>query len=350
MTNSRADRQNELLSVGKTSIGPNCPTFFVAEEGQANDGNLETAFKMVAIAAAAGADAIEFQLARADDFYVRNHPNHAVYARREFDRGQLEELLACTREAGIVAVVTPLSSKLTLVLADLGCSIFNVNSSDLDNPELLDAVADSGRPFFVSSAMASSEEVDWAVERLHLRGADNFVLLHGQHVMATGDGRGVPEEMTNLAAMNGMRRRYGLHVGFIDHTSSIVVPAIAAARGASVVSKHFTWDRSARGPDWHICLEPDELAEAIRLVRLADRTRGDEAKAPVDGEEADRSAMRRSIVAAAALPAGTVLTTEHLAFKRPGGGLSPRCADELLGRRLKVPLEVDHLLQMEHLE
>jgi sialic acid synthase SpsE len=167
--------------------------------------------------------------------------------------------------------------------------------------------------------------------------------------MTTADGGGVPDDQTHLAAMAPMRARYGVPVGFIDHTSSVAVPAIAAARGADVVTKHFTWARSARGPDWQVCLEPEELAEAIRLVRLADRTAGSSAKALVAGEQADRSAMRRSIVAAADLPAGTELGRKHLAFKRPGTGLSPKRVDEVLGRRLEAALKADEPLSLDHL-
>ena len=349
MTDPGTDQQIAPIVVRDKRIGPGAPTFFVAEEGQANNGDLQVALRMISIAAAAGADAIEFQLAIADDFYVRTHTYHAIYKEREFDREQLEELFACATDTGIIASAVPLSQRLVPVLAELGCSLFNINSSDLDNPDMLDAVAETGYPFFISTAMATLEEVDWAVERVRQRGATNFALLHGQHVMTTAEDRGVPEDQTNLTAMAFMQARYGVPVGFIDHTSSPYVPAIAAARGAAIVSKHFTWDRSVRGPDWHVCLEPEELAHAIHLVRIADQARGNSAKDLIEGEQADRAAMRRSIVAAADLPAGTELGYEHLAFKRPGTGLSPKYIDQVVGQRLQVALKADDQLQLDHL-
>lgn len=349
MLDPGTDQQIAPIVVGGKHIGPGAPTFFVAEEGQANNGDLQVALKMIGIAAAAGADAIEFQLAIADDFYVRTHPYHKLYTRREFDRVQLEELFACAADTGIIAFATVLSRRLVPVVIELGCPLLNVTSSDLDNPDMLDAVVEAGCPFFISTAMATLEEVDWAVERVRQHGATNFALLHGQHVMTTAEGRGVPEDQTNLATMASMQARYGVPVGFIDHTSSPYVPAIAAARGAAIVSKHFTWDRSVRGPDWHVCLEPEELAHAIHLVRIADQARGNSAKDLIEGEQADRAAMRRSIVAAADLPAGTELGYEHLAFKRPGTGLSPKYIDQVVGQRLQVALKADDQLQLDHL-
>jgi sialic acid synthase SpsE len=339
-----------VMRLGDRLVGPGHAPLFTAEEGQANGGDLDVALRMIGIAAGAGVDAIEFQLARAGDFYVRHHPGYEIYKKREFSEEALARLAGTAREAGLMLCVAPLAAPLVPLLARLGCSFFNVNSSDLDNPEMLDAVAGSGLPFFLSTAMATAAEVEWAVERVRARGAANFGLLHGQHVMASADGRGVPEDQVNLAAMATLRARHDVPVGFIDHTSGPHMPAIAVAHGADVVTKHFTWDRGARGPDWHVCLEPSELAQAVGLVRMAHGARGQAEKALIAGEGADRSVMRRSVVAAHDLAAGAVLQPGDLAYKRPGGGLSPRDAGRVLGRRLRVALAADQAVRPEDVE
>lgn len=340
----------ETLRIGERHIGNGHPVFFVAEEGQANQGNLGLALEMIRVAAGAGADAIEFQLAIADDFYVRSHSGHAIYKAREFKSDQLRQLFATAEEAGIMAYAAPLSSRLVAVLADLGCPLFNVNSSDVNNPDMLDAVAKTGLPFFLSTAMATLEEIDWAVERLRRKNSDRFALLHGQHSMLSADGGGVPENETNLASLEFLRLRHGVPVGFIDHTSNPVMPVVAALRGAAIVSKHFALSRALKGPDSHICLEPRELAETIRQVRIAESTLGKPDKVLAPGEMGDRTQMRRSIVAARRLPSGTKLGLDDLRFKRPGTGLPPRQATEVLGRVLTVDLEEDEQLRLEHLK
>lgn len=340
----------DALRIGDRLIGPGHPTFIVVEEGQANQGNVGLALEMIRVAAWAGADAIEFQLAIADDFYVRSHPGHAVYKDREFNAEQLRELFAVAREVGITAYAAPLSSRLVTILADLGCQLFNVNSSDLNNPDMLDAVAGTGRPVFLSTAMATLEEIDWAVKRLRERSGAPFALLHGQHSMLSADGRGVPEHETNLASLEFLRVRYGVPVGFIDHTSNPHMPMVAALRGAAVVSKHIALSRALRGPDWHICLEPEELKQAIRHVRMAESTLGKPDKSLAPGEKADRSEMRRSIVAARRLPSGTVLRCEDVRFKRPGTGLAPNRVTEILGRELAIDLMEDDQVMLEHLK
>ncbi len=340
----------EPLAVAGRHIGSGEHTFFVAEEGQANMGNLEVAIKMVWLAAEAGADAIEFQLAIAEDFYVRDHPAFEMYREREFSRSQLEQLFASADEAGIIAYAAPLSSHLVPMLVDIGCPLFNINASDLDNPDMLDTVGGSGRPFFVSTLMATLDEIDWAVERLLGQGYSNFALLHGQHVMFSDTTRGVPEDQTNLETISFLRARYGLNVGFIDHTSNPRMPGIAAAVGAAIVCKHFTWDKSLQGPDWQVCLEPEELKQAVQLVKFVDGARGSRDKQLIEGELTDRLGMRRSIVAAIDLPKGTLLTDEHLRFKRPGDGMPPPLANQLVGKLLSRPLKADEQLTLEHIE
>src|SRR3990167_3357941 len=136
------------VKIGNRIVGEDAPPFFSIEEGQANWGHFKTALKMVDLAAEAGADGIDFQLARADDFYVKNHPDHQSYSQREFSDDQLLTLVSYVRQSGIEMIVTPLSHKIIQPLADVGCSAFNINASDLTNPDVIDAVIATKLPFF----------------------------------------------------------------------------------------------------------------------------------------------------------------------------------------------------------
>lgn len=336
------------IPVGGHVIGDGHPAFFIIEEGQANQGSLETAVGMIHLAARAHAPAIEFQFSIADDFYVRSHPGHALYRKREFSKDELTIISRTAANAGIVLSATPLADKLVETLADIGYGLFNVNSSDLVNPRMLDAVAMIGLPFMLSTAMATVEEIDWAVERVLRRGATDFILLHGQHVMANG--RRLSEKEVSLSTIGWLRDRYKVPVGFIDHTASVLIPALAAAHGAAVVTKHLAPREGWRGPDWQVCLTPEEMSVCIRLVRLANAAAGSAEKSFAAGEEADRSFMRRSIVAAADLPSGHVLRAGDLLLKRPGTGIEARQLESLIGRVLTRAVGEDELITPAHIE
>ncbi|MEE2753542.1 MAG: N-acetylneuraminate synthase family protein [Candidatus Latescibacterota bacterium] len=334
----------------KKTIGEGHQTFFVAEEGQYNNGRFPVALEMIDLAADSGADAIEFQLAIADDFYIPSHPLHAIYVERQFSPAKLEQLFFKGIERGIPVYASPLSSNLVEKLAKMGCPLFNITSSDINNPEMLDAVVDSGRPFFISTAMADLNEVDWAVSRVVSRAEGRFGLLHGQHIMLTGTGSGVPVDQVSLGVIGEFASKFGCPVGFIDHTSNPDVPGLAVAAGASIVTKHLIPDRSLQGPDWHICLEPKEFKLAADRVREAQSAVGDVHKVLAPGESKDQAEMRRSIVANRPLHPGTILSKSDLAYKRPGTGLPPSAVDRILGRRLKIELSPNDQIDLIHLE
>lgn len=323
--------------------------FFVVEEGQYNQGSLPKALKMIEIAAATGADAIEFQLALAGDFYVLQHPGYDIYKSREFSEKQLKELAVCCRQNRLEMVVAPLSRHIVRWMADFGCSAFNINASDLNNIEILTAVVETGLPFFMSLPLATPEEVDWACSFVEARGASNYILLHGQHTMASG-ADGVSPIDTSLGYLQTIKEDHGGLAGFIDHTPLPWFPACAAAAGANVITKHMAPNHSERGPDWQICLDSDEMKLAIQFARDVATSLSQKAKVLAPGEHFDRSEMRRSIVFAEDFPAGHRLLAGNLAFKRPGDGIPPDQFSQFIGRELAVAVQKDEKLQASHLK
>lgn len=200
-----ADEHNEFkkqfnemkfMKIGKTEIKEDS-TFFIIEEGQANWGDFNKALKMIDYAFEAGGDAIEFQFAIPEDFYVKNHEGRKVYEKTQFSVKKMVELVKYAKNRGIEIIVAPLSHNLIKPMTDAGCSAFNINASDINNPYIIDAVSDSGLPFFISLPLADIEEIDWIITRLKNKGIDNFALLHGQHTMASGE-HGVSPEHTSF--------------------------------------------------------------------------------------------------------------------------------------------------------
>jgi len=314
--------------------------FFVVEEGQANQGDIKKAFRMVDIAASAGADAIEFQLAKAKDFYVKDDPGYRIYLKREFKNEQLKKLIDYTKSKGLEFIAVPFSHKLVEPLVKFGCGAFNINASDVTNPDIIDSMVDCGLPFFLSLPLASAEEIDWAINRIKRKKAAHFALLHGQHVMAS-EGLGVDPEHANLGFIETLKGRYGVPVGFIDHTPLKWFPAVAIAAGAEIVCKHMTLSRKDKGPDWQICLEPLEAKEAVYLARKTYKSVIMKSKNLAPGENIDKTLMRRSIVSVRTLKRGMLIRRGDLCFKRPGTGICPSLFEDIVGKRLLRDIQRD---------
>ena len=331
--------------------------FVIAEAGVNHDGDLGRARELVAVAAAAGADAVKFQTFAAERLVTADAPK-AAYQRRgpedaetqaallrrlELDADAHVALRDCAAAHGIEFLSTPYDAASADLLERIGVARFKLASGDLTNLPLLRHVARKGRPVVASTGMATLAEVASAVEALRGAGARDLTLLHctSSYPADTAE--------CNLRAIGTLRRAFGTSVGYSDHTPGTEIACAAVALGARVIEKHFTLDRRLPGPDHRASLEPEELAQLVARVRAVESALGDGVKRPAASEEEARRLARRSLVAARDLPAGAALAPEDLAARRPARGLPPAALDAVIGRELRAPLRSGEALRWEHL-
>lgn len=204
-------------------------------------------------------------------------------------------------------------------------------------------MAKKRKPILLSTGMSTLQEVKEALEVLGRGGARDIVLLHCVSTYPT------KIEEINLRAVGTLKREFKLPVGLSDHTLSLAVPIAAAALGAAVIEKHFTLDRKLLGPDHKASLEPGELREMVARIREVEKALGNGIKRPTKSEETIKKAVRRSIVARAYIPKGTVIAEGMLDIKRPGTGLEPKYLKKVVGKRAKKDIKVDEPITFEKL-
>jgi N-acetylneuraminate synthase len=146
--------------------------------------------------------------------------------------------------------------------------------------------------------------------------------------------------------MDTMREAFGLPVGFSDHTSGMIIPVAAVARGASVIEKHFTLDKNLPGPDHQASLEPPELNAMVRAIRNVEQATGSGIKEPAPSEQKNIAVARRSIVAARTIRKGETFTIENITCKRPGTGASPMRYWDALGRKAGKSYRKDEVIKL----
>jgi N,N'-diacetyllegionaminate synthase len=319
--------------------------YFIVEEAQFNLGDFDKAIQMIELTSLTGADAIEFQLAYADDFYIRSEPGYDIYKTREFSDEQLQQLVLCAHENKLHFVATCLSYRLVHKMASFGADAFNINASDINNPSIVDAVVKTKKPFFVSMPLATTTEIQWVYNRILQQDPNAcFAFLQGQHPMASGH-EFVDLEDTALGVMQRIQHQYEQATGFIDHTPNLYTPAIAVAAGARIVTKHLNISHLIKGPDHQICLNPEQMKEAILLARKVYTSIRVTNKELAKGEDLDRSVMRRSIVSTKAIQQGEEFTMDNLEFKRPGIGIPPSLIHTVLGKTATQKIPADILLE-----
>ena len=142
-----------------------------------------------------------------------------------------------------------------------------------------------------------------------------------------------------------MREKFGLPIGYSDHTQGILTPVIAVGMGAVIIEKHFTLDKYMKGPDHKASLEPEELVEMIKLIRKTEKMlSGSGIKIRMPSEEKNIAIVRKSIVAKVEIKKGEVFTEENLTTKRPGTGLNPMEWENLIGTEAKRDFLIDEFI------
>jgi N-acetylneuraminate synthase/N,N'-diacetyllegionaminate synthase len=311
---------------------------------------------MVDAAADAGADAVKTQCFRADLLMSRasslakyqrdagEDDPRAMLRRLELDDDAMRAVIARARQRGVLAIVTVFSLELVESASGMGWDAYKFASPDVINRPLLEAVTRLGRPVLVSTGAATLDETARAYG--WLRGwaaADRCAFLQ---CVSSYPAR---IEDASLGGIRALLDALDCPVGYSDHTPGVDTGALAVCAGASVLEKHLTYDRSAKGPDHSASLDPDQFAEYVRLARRAHTMLGKRAKSVAACESDVRRVSRQSIVAARAIAAGERITRDSVTIKRPGTGLAPYLMDETLTRTAARDIAADMPIQAEDL-
>lgn len=326
----------------------------IAEAGVNHNGNFDMARQMIIEAKKAGADYVKFQTA-VPELVISTFAPKAEYQKETTGAGesQLEmckaihlplsdysRLKAICDEVGIGFMSTPFDLVSIDCLDALKMDYWKIPSGEITNLPYLRKIASKGGRVILSTGMSTLEEVSTAVEILVAGGIarEDIILLHCTTQYPT------PADAVNLRAMDALRAIGCGGVGYSDHTVGITIPIAAAARGARVIEKHFTLDRTLPGPDHRASLEPDELAAMVSAVRIVEQALGTGVKEVAEAERPNIAVARKSIVAARDIRAGEVLTEENITVKRPGNGISPMLWDKIIGTTASRDYSADELI------
>ena len=332
----------------------------IAEAGVNHNGDLAMAKELVREAAEAGADYVKFQTFSADKLVTKtakqaayqkqnlqskeDDSQYTMLKKLELSREDHYELVKTCNYYGINFLSTAFDNdNLIFLTKELDLDYIKIPSGELTNYPYLKLAAQLDKPIILSTGMAELTEIVATVELLERFGVsrERIYILH-----CTTEYPALVSEVT-LRAMDTIAAATGCKVGYSDHTMGIDVSVAAAARGAVVIEKHFTLDRSLPGPDHPASLEPNELKQMVIAIRNVQRALGDGVKRPASARECgNRSVARKSIVAARPIAAGEIFTEENLTTKRPGTGINPMLWEEVIGRTAKRAFAENDLIEL----
>jgi len=316
------------IKIGDQLIGDKEPCFIIAEAGSNHNGSLEQAKKLIDVAVEAGADAVKFQIFKAEELSADKEIQRML-KKFELRRDWIAELSEHAKRKNIMFLATPFDMEAVDLLDEINVPAFKIASGDLTDLPLIKYIAEKGKPIILSVGLGSLEEIREALDVIYSTGNRNVALLHCVVSYPTK-----PED-ANLNVIKTLKREFRVPVGFSDHTMEISIPIGAVALGADIIEKHFTLDRKLEGPDHPYALEPEELKIMVKGIRDVEKALGSGIKNIVGSEKQGLVEGRRSIFAKVNIPKGTTITRDMLSILRPAIGIEPKYIDEIIGKKAK---------------
>ena len=292
-------------------------TFIIAEAGANFDGSLEQAKALIDVAVESGADACKFQTYSSNTLYASNTPDFAGYEnindlikKLELPRKWQKDLKLYCDDNGIEFMSTPFDEAAVEQLVSLGVKRLKIAGFEATDPRFVEMVASTKLPIIMSAGIGFDFKYWGIYANIFKKYGNHVTLLHCNNAYPT------PSKDVRLDSMPSLGEMIEVdEYGFSDHTMSTLTPALAVAKGATCIEKHFTLSRHLDGPDHKFAMEPNQLKEMVDLIREAELTLGFK-DGYTESEQNFKPAMR-SVVTRRALKAGELLTVNNITTKRP---------------------------------
>lgn len=319
----------QSFQLGDRVVGPDQPTYFIADIAANHDGDLDRALALMTLAKDAGADCAKFQHFRAahivSDYGFKalggQQDHQAAWTKSVFEVYDdaavswdwTAVLAAHAKQIGIEFMSAPYDLEAVAHL-DPFLNAFKVGSGDINWLEELQVIADLGKPVLIAAGAASIEDVERAMDLLTKAGVP--IVLMQCNTNYTGSIENIA--FVNLRVLTQFASMYpGTTLGLSDHTPGHVTVLGAVALGARVVEKHFTDDTTRIGPDHGFSLDPAAWRAMVEDTRMLEAALGTGRKQVEPNEQQTVVLQRRCVRAARELPTGTVITEADIEVLRP---------------------------------
>ncbi len=352
------------LRLGVRSVGGNNPLYVVFEAGPTHSG-LATAIQLVDVAAAAGADAVKFQIVDAERLIP--DPNvlftyevlldratgtretvreslQAILKRRELTRQEWRELAAYAHSKGIAFFATATDEDAMQLLADIGADTIKIASGDINYHQFLQRATQYPWTVQIDNGSSTLGEIEEAVRVLEESGCRKIIINH------CPSGYPAHLESIHLRVIGTLRQMFPYPVAFSDHTPGADMDIAALALGAAMIEKTITLDRTIRSPEHIMSLEPHEAAGFVQTLRDMEIALGSPRRSMGDEERKRRLVARRSVILTTQARKGQKLEDLAVSFQRPGDGLAPDLFAKLGACRVRADLPAGHKLRLTDLD
>lgn len=343
---------------GLRKISEGQPCFVIAEMSGNHNQDINRALKIIDAIAEAGADAVKLQTYTADTITIDCNKEYFQVRVNDAWKGQTlydlykkaytpwewqPKLKEYAEKKRLVLFSTPFDNTAVDFLEKMNVELYKVASFEVVDIPLLERIGKTKKPVIMSRGMASEEELQLAIKTLKDNGCPEVAVLH-----CVSSYPAKAEEM-NLATISDIKKRFNVIAGLSDHTLGQEIAIASVAMGANIIEKHVSISRSDGGPDAGFSLEPNELKELIKNIRIVESAIG----APsydVGKKESENVFFRKSLFVVENVKKGEEFTENNVRPIRPGHGLAPKYYYEVIGKKAMVDINRGEPLNWEMIE
>lgn len=324
----------------KFSIGPDKPTFIIAELSANHNQSFDIAAKTIKAAKKSGADAIKLQTYTADTITINSNNKYFqiknglwkgrslydLYKEASMPWEWQLKLKKIANELGLICFSSPFDNTAVDFLERLEMPAYKIASAEITDLPLIQYVASMGKPIFISTGIASLDDIIAAVEACREEKNNQIIILKCTSAYPA------PVEEANLKLIPDLAERFNLITGLSDHTLGISTPIASVALGACVIEKHFIIDKNIDGPDTSFSLDPSEFKSMVNGVRDTEKSLGVVDYGLTD-IAMDARKFSRSLFIVKKIKKGEIFTKENVRSIRPGYGLPPKHINQIIGKK-----------------
>ena len=334
---------NKEIKIGNKIIGDTHPTYFIAEIGANFDGSIEKAKHLIDAAKKAGADCAKFQTFSTPRIVSEGGFSHMqlkgvhgswgrtvseVFKDAEFPVAWHKEIADYCKVVGIDFSTSPYFKEAVDLCVDLDVPFIKIGSGDITWLEMLDYIARKGKPVMLATGDATMSEIDEAVRTIEATGNKDLVLMQ----CITNYPSKI--ESANVNVLKTYQSAFDVLTGYSDHAPGHVVALASVVIGGRVIEKHFTLNKTDKGPDHPHSMEPQEFRFMVDSIREVERAMGSTRKEVV-AEEGETVYVQRCLYAKQDLKKGHIMTAEDIDILRPALGIPPKFKPMIIGKECK---------------
>ena len=321
--------------------------FIVAEIGNNHEGNFDLAVELLESAAKTGVDAVKFQ-SFIPELYVSVADAERLNRLKNFQlsQDQFRHLAKRASELKVIFFSTPFDIQTAIFLNEIQ-PLFKISSGDNNFYPLIETIAKFNKPTIISTGLTDLIVLEALVDFWVRKGGlvNNLALMHCVSSYPT------PYNQANIAAIPTLKNKFpDITIGYSDHTLGCDAAVLSVGAGARIIEKHFTLNKKQSDfRDHLLSADPSEMYDLVQRIHHAEVLMGSGIKKIQECEVQLECLMRRSIAAACDLCSGKIIDKKDLTWVRPGNGISVGRENEIIGKKLTVPLKMGQLIEVDFL-